>query len=202
MPGHTLGPLENQVLKHLFSNPRQFIQQVQRAVGKDYKSVYVAVKRLAEKGYVEAADEQKTSRGNIEKRWRLSEKGLAYVLAYGLADITEIPSEYMSDEIIEIVRGVALMAGKQNISKLVKRGFKAYLALLDNGNTPEEALTYMAGAILGWLVITGEMGEVQLPEGERPWLNKEVLKHLLRAWYENRKPIIDAIRKTLERKST
>ena len=182
MVSHTLGPLENQILKRLYSHPKQFIQQIQSALSKDYKSVHSAVKRLCQKGYVEVGDEQKTSKGNFEKRWVLSEKGIAYVLATGQADLTRCHPEYMPSELLKTIRALEPLVGKQNMHKMVSKGFKVYLSLLENGTKPAEAVNYLAGAMLGWLLTSGEVEFTPVERPEKP--NMEAVKQLLKLWRE------------------
>ena len=187
-----VGDVELKVLRYLFSNPKQFIQHIQKGIHAPYVSTYLAVKRLHEKGYVEVADEAKTEKGNLEKRWRLSEKGLAYVIA--TADDEDVwvlercPPEYIPTDIIQLMRAWSSYIGKENIRKIIRTGYKIYLSALENGKVkPAEAIHYVPAAVLNWLLTEGEV-ELDKPLPTKP-LDFELLKQILKMWREGVKQL-------------
>jgi len=148
-----VGEVELKVLRYLFSNPKQFIQHIQKGIPAPYVSTYLAVKRLQQKGYVEVADEAKTEKGNLEKRWKLSKKGLEYLMAVGEVDPSRCSSEYMPDVFIKLAQALKESIGEEELQKSLTKACKVYLTLSRNGRKFDsdaflETLRLMVGSFL------------------------------------------------------
>jgi len=151
-----LGNVETQILGSLTDKPDQLIQWVKKDLDKDYKTVHEAVKRLVTKGYVESAKTEVTEKGNTEKAYRLSEKGLAYVLAYGLRNFTKIRHEpYIETEFIKPLTVLHDAVGEKVFDRVLCKGFKLYLTMLEKGEkiTSESLMEYFLSAMMGWTVM-------------------------------------------------
>jgi DNA-binding MarR family transcriptional regulator len=150
-----LGNVEARILGQLYDKPDQLIQWVQKALGKDYKTVHEAVKRLAVKGYLESARTEVTERGNTERTYRLSEKGLAYVLAYGLRNFTKIREPYIETEFIKPLMVIHEAVGEKAFDRVLVKGFKLYLTMLEKDEpvTSESMMEYFVSSLGAWTVM-------------------------------------------------
>jgi len=89
MKHHTVarvGKTEGKILEYLACNPSQLIYSIKKALRKDIKSVHGAVKNLKTKGYLTTTP-TKSEKGVEYPGYKLDEKGLAYVLAYGKKEL-------------------------------------------------------------------------------------------------------------------
>lgn len=150
-----LGNVEIQILGSLYDEPDQFIRSVKKGLGKDYKTVWEAVTRLVTKGYVESVKTEVTKRGNTEKVYRLSDKGLAYVLAYGIRNVKNVKEPYEMVQFIKPIKVIMNSVSPKVADRLVHKGFKLYLSILEENEkvTPEEILEYMAAALGSWTIL-------------------------------------------------
>jgi len=155
---HNLGKLETSILRELLKKPGLFIQKIAEQTRSDYKSVHTAVKRLEEKGYVEKAGTKLTLKGRLEHTWRLSQKGVAYLIATGQASLNDA-APYFDKEIVQTAFEIAPLVGEQSFEKIVRKGFGLYLLALNENQKilPEEALKYLVAAFAGWLFTYGQI---------------------------------------------
>jgi len=78
-----LGSVQLRVLEYLAENPNSLIKPISRAIRKDYKSTYEAVKRLKAKGYITDASVKANNKGVGFPSYRLTGKGIAYLMRHG-----------------------------------------------------------------------------------------------------------------------
>jgi predicted transcriptional regulator len=156
---HNLGKLETSILKTLLKKPGLFIQKIAEQTRSDYKSVHTAVKRLEDKGYVEKAGTKLTLKGRLEHTWRLSQKGVAYLIATGQASLNDAAQNYFDKEILQAAFELAPLVGEQAFEKIVRKGFGLYLLALNDKQKilPKEALKYLVAAFAGWLFTYGQV---------------------------------------------
>jgi len=178
MPNHTIGKLEQRVIQFLGKKSGCLIKWVADALHADYKSTHTAVKSLVKKGYVETAKPVETSKGNVEKTYMLSEKGVCYALANGLVSFRQLSPAYMPLELVQTVKSLEKLVDPQMLERFLKKGFRLYLSLLENGSKPADAVNYMVGAILGWLLTIGHVQPVETQA------TPDNVKKLLALWRE------------------
>ncbi|MCK4478432.1 hypothetical protein KAU88_07910 [Candidatus Bathyarchaeota archaeon] len=73
---------QHSILELLAGSPDLLIKPMSKRLAKDYKSINEAVHSLEERNYITGIVIKKTRRGLI-KEYRLTEKGMAYAMAYG-----------------------------------------------------------------------------------------------------------------------
>ena len=199
---HTIGRTQELILKYLFSHPDEFIQHIQEGIEKisrtkkDYGQVYKAVKNLEKKGLVCCEIKKETEKRKIENTYRLTEKGLAWVLAYGLADISRMSEVYTLGEdsfiksIINVANTMDKLTRKGFSKEYLSKGFKLYLALLENGKmSREEMEDYLAGAMTAWIITRLKKEDFKIAEHPKPLINKKDFENLFRIIEETEKKL-------------
>ncbi len=81
-----IGKTEAKILEYLAYNPNQLIEPLSKALKKDSKTIYTSTKNLLKKGYL-TTRLTKSKKGVEYSGYRLNEKGLAYVMAYGKEEL-------------------------------------------------------------------------------------------------------------------
>ena len=74
--------VQHAVLEDLAKNPDSVIKPISKRKKKDYNNTYEALKKLEEQHFITKGEKKKT-RGGLFPGYRLTEKGLAYVMVYG-----------------------------------------------------------------------------------------------------------------------
>lgn len=90
---HTVGRAEKSVLKYLAKHPDQYIKPMSIKIGRDYKTIHEAVKRLQEKELIESFP-KKNIKGVKYDAYRLTVSGVSYVLANTDINQTKIMDNY------------------------------------------------------------------------------------------------------------
>ena len=83
-----LGKVQMKVLEYLAENPESLIKPISKAINKDYKSTYEAVKSLEGKGFIIKASEKSNQKGVGFPSYRLSGKGIVYLICYGKPEVS------------------------------------------------------------------------------------------------------------------
>jgi len=161
--GVKLGKLEKQVLQLLAIQPKLHQQAIQRSLNKPdghYGAVLNACRNLEKKGFLKY--EGSVSKKNVpEKLWFLTEKGIAYTLAYGEEkNLPKIIETY--DKELPIFRDleqiISLLSPKIT-TKLLRMCGKAILQYGEKAWAPETLYT-IAWAGFGDLT-KSEMNELR-----------------------------------------
>lgn len=91
MENHTvLGKLEKIILCHLATHPNSLKLQVKKELKRDYKSINISIASLIKKGLVEKGEKVTSEKGAKYPGYKISERGLYYMLAYNGADFEKI----------------------------------------------------------------------------------------------------------------
>jgi len=199
---HTIGRVQELILKYLFSHPDSFIQHIQKGIEKmartkkDYKTVHTAIKNLEKKGLIYCEVKKKTKRRKIENTYRLTEKGFVWVLANGLADISRMSEVYTLGEdsfiksIINVANTMDKLTRKGFSKQYLSKGFKLYLALLENGKmSREEMEDYLAGAMTAWIITRLKKEDFKIAEHPKPLISKKDFENLFRIIEETEKKL-------------
>jgi len=117
-----LGKVQLKVLEYLAENPNSLIKPISRAISKDYKSTYGAVKTLKAKGYVTDASVKANNKGVGFPSYRLTEKGVAYLMRYGKPEISmkAFESYFKESPLFEMYSQLKTLVNQKIIIKLLK----------------------------------------------------------------------------------
>lgn len=126
-----LGVAQQEVLKYCFINGENLIQPIQKEIGKEYKTVYTAVKSLEKLGLIEKRGKKKTSKERSYATYGLTERGFALGVFSLNLNNSEVPKGInnwgkINPKILEVWGLVAKSVGQEKAIDYFKGIAKAY----------------------------------------------------------------------------
>jgi len=169
------------VLEYLAETPNSLIKPIARKIGKDYKSINNAVHTLKERGFIEEGQKKKTKGGTFQS-YRLSEKGMAYIMVHGDEKILHqslVKYEKHLPDYIEYLQLANLLSHKTMV-KLLRLAGKA---TLDHGRVSktEDWLSLLG---IGWASFTSSERRELRRAAHRIKSVKEGIQKAAKALYE------------------
>jgi hypothetical protein len=137
---HKFPPLQKLIILHLAHNKPQTINQTKKGIRKDYKSTYVALSSLKQKGLVQETT-TKTYRNRVYPEFWLAEKGVFLAVYYEPKSTKLLRSAieiYPENKGLHFLIEAAPILGKNALAVL-------YLAASTDGEMDQNEIDFLLG---------------------------------------------------------